>query len=83
MALQVMDKLGIDKAFALGTSQGGWMVTRMALLAPERVRHFVFILLSFNYMSLAPIPRAPYREDSCIIKLTLQDNWTPHPRHLA
>jgi pimeloyl-ACP methyl ester carboxylesterase len=38
MALQVMDKLRIDKAFALGTSQGGWIVTRMALLAPERVR---------------------------------------------
>lgn len=38
MALQVMDKLGVEKAFALGTSQGGWMVTRMALLAPERVR---------------------------------------------
>lgn len=38
MALQVMDKLGIDKAFALGTSQGGWIVTRMALLAPDRVR---------------------------------------------
>jgi microsomal epoxide hydrolase len=37
MALQVMDKLGIQKAYALGTSQGGWMVTRMALLAPERV----------------------------------------------
>lgn len=37
MALQVMDKLGIEKAFALGTSQGGWMVVRMALLAPERV----------------------------------------------
>lgn len=40
MALQVMDKLGVEKAFALGTSQGGWMVTRMALLAPERVRSF-------------------------------------------
>lgn len=37
MALQVMDKLGVKKAFALGTSQGGWIVTRMALLAPERV----------------------------------------------
>lgn len=37
MALQVMDKLDIDKAFALGTSQGGWVVARMALLAPERV----------------------------------------------
>ncbi|KUI56487.1 Putative non-heme chloroperoxidase [Cytospora mali] len=37
MALQVMDKLGIKKAFAMGTSQGGFIVTRMALLAPERV----------------------------------------------
>jgi len=37
MALQVMDTLGIKKAFALGTSQGGWMVVRMALLAPEKV----------------------------------------------
>ncbi|KAL4979375.1 Alpha/Beta hydrolase protein [Aspergillus desertorum] len=37
MALQVLDALGIQKAFALGTSQGGWIVTRMALLAPERV----------------------------------------------
>lgn len=37
MALQVMDKLGVKKAFALGTSQGGWMVVRMALLAPERI----------------------------------------------
>lgn len=43
MALQVLDALGIDKAFALGTSQGGWMVTRMALLAPDRVgRHESF-----------------------------------------
>lgn len=38
MALQVMDALGVKKAFALGTSQGGWIVTRMALLAPDRVR---------------------------------------------
>jgi pimeloyl-ACP methyl ester carboxylesterase len=37
MALQVLDKFGIQKAFALGTSQAGWIVARMALLAPERV----------------------------------------------
>lgn len=36
-ALQVLDAFGIQKAFALGTSQGGWIVARMALLAPERV----------------------------------------------
>jgi pimeloyl-ACP methyl ester carboxylesterase len=38
MAVQVLDALGIKKAFALGTSQGGWIVTRMALVAPEKVR---------------------------------------------
>lgn len=37
MALQVMEKLGVQRAYALGTSQGGWMVARMALLAPEKV----------------------------------------------
>jgi pimeloyl-ACP methyl ester carboxylesterase len=37
MALQVLDALKIEKAFALGTSQGGWIVTRIALLAPARV----------------------------------------------
>lgn len=38
MALQAMEALGVSKAFALGTSQGGWMVVRMALLAPEKVK---------------------------------------------
>ncbi|KAI1074922.1 putative alpha/beta hydrolase [Whalleya microplaca] len=37
IALQAMEKLGVDKAYALGTSQGGWIVVRMALLAPERI----------------------------------------------
>lgn len=38
MAFQLLDTLGIDKVFTLGTSQGGWVAVRMALLAPERVR---------------------------------------------
>lgn len=37
VALEVMTALKVGKAFVLGTSQGGWMVVRMALLAPERV----------------------------------------------
>lgn len=39
MNLQVMEALGIKKAFVLGTSQGGWITARMALLAPERVSY--------------------------------------------
>ncbi|TLD18533.1 hypothetical protein PspLS_10257 [Pyricularia sp. CBS 133598] len=37
VALQVMEALGVHEAFALGTSQGGWIVVRMAMLAPERI----------------------------------------------
>ena len=37
MNLQVMEELGIKKAFAMGTSQGGFIVVRMALLDPEKV----------------------------------------------
>jgi pimeloyl-ACP methyl ester carboxylesterase len=37
MALQVLDSLHIRSAFVLGTSQGGFIAARMALVAPERV----------------------------------------------
>ena len=51
MALQVLDQLGIGKAFALGTSQGGWMVTRMALLAPDRIQGLLLLGTSMDYES--------------------------------
>lgn len=51
MALQVMDKLGVDRAFALGTSQGGWVVARMALLAPGRIQGLVLLGTSMDYES--------------------------------
>ncbi|MBB3086490.1 alpha/beta fold hydrolase [Geodermatophilus sabuli] len=35
--LQVLDALGIREAFVLGTSQGGWVAARMAMLAPGTV----------------------------------------------
>jgi pimeloyl-ACP methyl ester carboxylesterase len=37
MNVQVLEKLGVTRFFVLGTSQGGWITVRMALLAPERV----------------------------------------------
>lgn len=37
MNLQVLDALGIDRAFVLGTSQGGWVTVQMALMRPEKV----------------------------------------------
>lgn len=37
MNLQVLDALKIDRAFVLGTSQGGWITVRMALMRPDKV----------------------------------------------
>lgn len=37
MNLQVLDALGIERAFVLGTSQGGWITVRMAVMRPEKV----------------------------------------------
>ena len=36
--LQVLAALGIRRAFVVGTSQGGWISVRMALLAPDVVQ---------------------------------------------
>ncbi|TQS33973.1 hypothetical protein Golomagni_05666, partial [Golovinomyces magnicellulatus] len=51
MTLQLLDNLAIDKFIALGTSQGGWMAARMALIAPERVMGIVPIGSSMDYES--------------------------------
>lgn len=37
MNLQVLDALGIERVFVLGTSQGGWITVRMAVMRPEKV----------------------------------------------
>ena len=55
--LQVLDALDIDTAFALGTSQGGWIVTRMALLDPDAIRGIVVVGTSMDYESQASMER--------------------------
>jgi pimeloyl-ACP methyl ester carboxylesterase len=49
--LQVLDALGIKDAFALGTSQGGWIATRMAMLAPARIKGIIPLGTSMDYES--------------------------------
>ncbi|XXH01451.1 hypothetical protein Hte_007811 [Hypoxylon texense] len=51
IALQAMEALGVPKAFALGTSQGGWIVTRMALLAPDRIQGLIPLGISMDIES--------------------------------
>ncbi|MGF0224904.1 alpha/beta fold hydrolase [Dietzia natronolimnaea] len=55
--LQVLDALGISKAFALGTSQGGWIATRMALLNPGAVEGIVICGTSMDHESPASMER--------------------------
>jgi pimeloyl-ACP methyl ester carboxylesterase len=49
--LQVLDALGIPEAFALGTSQGGWIATRMAILAPSAVKGIIPLGTSMDFES--------------------------------
>ena len=50
-ALQVLDALGIGEAFVLGTSQGGWIAARMAMLAPDRIRGILPLGTSMDFES--------------------------------
>lgn len=48
-ALQVLDALGIPTAFVLGTSQGGWIAARMAMLAPGAVTGIIPLGTSMDF----------------------------------
>ncbi len=49
--LQVLEALGIEEAFVLGTSQGGWIAPRMAMLAPARVKGIMPLGTSMDFES--------------------------------
>ncbi|MDT0541247.1 MULTISPECIES: alpha/beta hydrolase [Streptomyces] len=49
--LQALEALGIDEAFVLGTSQGGWVAVRMALLAPDVVKGLIPLGTSMDFES--------------------------------
>ena len=52
VTLQALDALNIQgKVFALGTSQGGWIVVRMALLQPQRIAGVIPLGTSMDYES--------------------------------
>src|SRR3954451_7483653 len=49
--LQVLEALDIPAAFVLGTSQGGWIAARMAIVAPDVVRGIVPLGTSMDFES--------------------------------
>ncbi|KAH8603129.1 putative alpha/beta hydrolase [Bisporella sp. PMI_857] len=74
MAIQVLDALKIKKAFVLGTSQGGWMVTRMAILAPERIQGLLLLGTSMDYESSDSRTKGCW--DPAPILTPFIDKWT-------
>lgn len=60
---QVLARLGIDSAWVLGTSQGGWVAVRMALLEPARIRGVIPLGTSMDYESQASISRGCWNGD--------------------
>ncbi|KAJ5601628.1 hypothetical protein N7510_011162 [Penicillium lagena] len=51
MNLQVLDALNIKKAFVLGTSQGGWITVRMALMRPDKISGIIPLGTSLDFES--------------------------------
>ncbi|MCQ8193552.1 alpha/beta fold hydrolase [Streptomyces rugosispiralis] len=49
--LQALEALGIRETFVLGTSQGGWVAVRMALLAPDVVKGLIPLGTSMDFES--------------------------------
>ncbi|KAL8400468.1 hypothetical protein RB594_000746 [Gaeumannomyces avenae] len=81
VALQVMDGLGVQKAFALGTSQGGWIVARMALLAPERILGILPLGTSMDYESAASREGGAWDPNAQLA--AFYDAWSAAPASVA
>ncbi|MET9225902.1 alpha/beta fold hydrolase [Lentzea sp. NPDC003310] len=91
-ALAVLDALGISRAAVAGTSQGGFVALRMALLAPERVTALALLgtsgepedeQISAAYQQLAEvwIAQGPETVIEAVAKICLGEydpsDWTP------
>ncbi|RDI32086.1 pimeloyl-ACP methyl ester carboxylesterase [Lentzea flaviverrucosa] len=91
-ALAVLDELKIGSAAVAGTSQGGFVALRMALLAPERVTALVLLgtsgetedqQISDAYQQLAEvwIAQGPETVTEAVAKICLGEydpsEWTP------
>lgn len=52
MNLQVLEGLHVEKAFSMGSSQGGWIAVQMALLEPDKVG--IYLSLWVGVLILSP-----------------------------
>ncbi|CAM1508661.1 Fc.00g055090.m01.CDS01 [Cosmosporella sp. VM-42] len=79
-SLQLLDALGIGQVFAMGTSQGGWIACRLALLAPERVNGIIPVGCSMDSESLRSRELGCWDgPTACSGLVTLAGNLAPAP----
>ena len=90
--LAVLDELGVESAAVVGTSQGGFVALRMALLAPERVSALVLlgssgeaedaqIAAAYHQLAEVWIAQGPETVIEAVANICLGDHdpseWTP------
>ncbi|KAJ8608409.1 hypothetical protein MRB53_039661 [Persea americana] len=81
MNLQVLSALGISKAFVLGTSQGGWITVRMALLGPDVVEGIIPLGTSLDFESERTRKLGCWNGPADLAP-SIQ-KWTMHPQQTA
>lgn len=80
--LMVMDALGIHSAYVMGTSQGGWVAARMALLRPDRIKGIIPLGTSMDYESARTTALGCWNgSDACTpviegLAAPVGDDWT-------
>jgi pimeloyl-ACP methyl ester carboxylesterase len=57
--VQLLDRLGLEKAHFVGHSEGGWLIVKLAGLAPERLSSAVLLsplgFASYSFIRLLPL----------------------------
>jgi pimeloyl-ACP methyl ester carboxylesterase len=78
--LQLLEVLGVDRVFAGGTSQGGWIAVQMALLAPQKVS----ILFPIYFCSFFLLKKIIFLQVQGLVLIgTSMDSESPQSRDLG
>lgn len=77
--LQAFDALGVKDAIVVGTSMGGWIATRMALYAPERVLGLILIGTCFDSASAGLVERGCAQSTPAFTPIITEMTANPDP----
>ncbi|CAF2524207.1 unnamed protein product [Rotaria sp. Silwood2] len=73
-SLQLLTKLGLDQFYVLGTTQGGFIALRMALLEPQRIKGLILLGTSaFAATEQSKINSRKLRDQWCETKIPSEE----------